>query len=52
MMPSRLPETAPEAARDLWTHVCARPGYEVRSPPNSLMMMMMMTLSDDDEDPI
>ena len=52
MMPSRLPETAPEAARDLWTHVCARPGYEVRSPPNSLMMMMMMTLSDDDDDPL
>ena len=49
MMPSRLPETAPEAARDLWTHVCARPGYEVRSPPNSLMMM---TLSDDDDDPL
>ena len=48
MMPSRLPETAPEAARDLWTHVCARPGYEV----NSLMMMMMMTLSDDDDDPL
>ena len=41
MMPSRLPETAPEGARDLWNHVSARPGYEVRSP--------MMTLSNDDD---
>ena len=32
MMPSRLPDTMPEGARDLWNHVSARPGYEVRSP--------------------
>ena len=48
MMPSRLPETAPEGARDLWNHVSARPGYEVRSPPSSLMMMTLF----DEDDPL
>ena len=45
MMPSRLPDTASEGSRNLWNHLSARPGYEVRSP---LTFLMLMTLSDDD----
>jgi hypothetical protein len=39
MMPSRLPDTAPEGSRDLWNHLSARPGYEVRSPHVGLLTL-------------